>query len=392
MDRVHAENALKANTLTFLHNEIEKRRSSQVRISASSRRLSYAITLASFALILFSGVLSFNLYYTPYAYIDIDVNPSIELTVNRFDRVIGNHAYNSEGEDILKSASVKHKRYHEAVDLLIGAMIQYAPAQGQSLVSVTLQTDNAGTEQAMLSAIESAVRQHHSSASVDAFSVGGDVRETAYGMNLSPAKYLAIQDLIEADPTATVEGCREHTISELRRMTAEHHSDAGGGVGIGGDGSGHHGAGAESGSSSGAGIEGTSVTGTGGGAGGTSVGVTSEVHHDEHDDGGEVGGHYGLSSTGKGYGSSAGGTGEGNGGSTGGTGDISGHHGTGSSGFSGAISGGSGTSEGVSSSSGAGATPATHRDEHDGYSAATSRRRSHDAGHGGFPPQNGMNG
>ena len=46
----------------------------------------------------------------PVSYVSIDVNPSIELALNRFDRVVYAAAYNLEGEEILNGLSLKGKK------------------------------------------------------------------------------------------------------------------------------------------------------------------------------------------------------------------------------------------------------------------------------------------
>ncbi len=66
-------------------------------------------------------------YYTPYSYISVDINPSLELYVNRFDRVIEAHAFNEEASKLLEtSKKVNHMKAEEAV----GQLINQAADQG----------------------------------------------------------------------------------------------------------------------------------------------------------------------------------------------------------------------------------------------------------------------
>lgn len=66
-------------------------------------------------------------YYTPYSYISVDINPSLELYVNRFDRVIKTHAFNEEASKLLEtSKKVNHMKAEEAV----GQLINQAADQG----------------------------------------------------------------------------------------------------------------------------------------------------------------------------------------------------------------------------------------------------------------------
>src|SRR4051794_1234883 len=54
---------------------------------------SLSAVAASFLILamLSSGVYA---YYTPYSYVSVDINPSLEFSVNRFEKVIGVHAFN----------------------------------------------------------------------------------------------------------------------------------------------------------------------------------------------------------------------------------------------------------------------------------------------------------
>ena len=215
---IKAEDALKTNTFKFLQGAIQKRE--QAKPYARFRR--FAVALACLVFIILPGFFSYQLYFTPSAYVDVDVNPSLALTLNRFDRVIDAYAYNPDGEAVLEASNVRHKKYNDAIGILIDIMLQKGFAPEDSLISVTLQTNNGDKEPRMLSVIQSAVRNHHSTARIEAFTVGDQMRNAAYTLNLSPAKYLAIQELIEVDPTVTVDGCKHRSIIEIRQMTERH--------------------------------------------------------------------------------------------------------------------------------------------------------------------------
>lgn len=218
-DGIRAEDRLKSSTAEFLEKEMRRRSLKQNR--TAFRR--FSVAFASAAVLFFSGMFAYRLYFTPFTYIDVDVNPSIEVILNRFDRVIDTYAYNADGEVILGKADIRNKNYNEAICILFDVIAQDGYALDDSLISVTLQTERQEKESIMLSDIESTVRQHHGTARLECFTIGGHVRDAAHCLNLSPAKYLAIQDLLNVDPTATVDSCRNHTIGELKELT-EHHS------------------------------------------------------------------------------------------------------------------------------------------------------------------------
>lgn len=51
--------------------------------------------------------------------VTIDINPSIEFTVNRYDKIIDVKAYNESGEDFLKELNIKFCSTEEAISKII---------------------------------------------------------------------------------------------------------------------------------------------------------------------------------------------------------------------------------------------------------------------------------
>jgi hypothetical protein len=223
-ETIRAEDALKAGTMRFLQAEIQ--RASVAKKHPTSIRI--AFVSAACAVLLFFGVFSYNSYFTPTAFLDFDINPSIELSVNRFGRVIEAYAYNGEGEQILSEANLKYKTYQDATRLIVDVAVGGGYLRDEAMISVTLQTNNINKESQMLMSIESnmaaAVSEHHIAPQAEVFPVSEGVRSEAHGQNISPAKYLAILELQKVDPAATVDSCRDHSIGEIREFTREHHS------------------------------------------------------------------------------------------------------------------------------------------------------------------------
>lgn len=232
---IRAEEQLKQNTLKCIYKEADKRR-------GIYRRKTALAACASLFLVFFMGLLSYNLYFTESAYIDIDVNPSIELTVNRLDRVIGVYAYNEDGKEILRTLELKHKKYSEAVSAIISEMEQEGYLVNNGLVSATLRTDwNEGTRLTSLErTVTKSLKEHHNSSEHEIYTVDDDIKKQAEEENVSPAKYLAIAELQKIVPDATVEGCKDHSISDIREEIHNHESETDNQENQGGSEDSHH--------------------------------------------------------------------------------------------------------------------------------------------------------
>ena len=94
-DAVHAEESLKESTLAYLE---RRRKGGRARQGwwAGQR-----LAMAACVLLLALGVGGWWLYFIPTASISIEVNPWIELGVNRFDRVVSVEGRNDDGTALM---------------------------------------------------------------------------------------------------------------------------------------------------------------------------------------------------------------------------------------------------------------------------------------------------
>jgi len=63
-------------------------------------------------------------YVTPYSYIDLDINPSIELTVNIYDRIIEVEALNEDGDRLIQDRNFRHMKLDSGVMLLLNSAVE----------------------------------------------------------------------------------------------------------------------------------------------------------------------------------------------------------------------------------------------------------------------------
>ncbi|MBM7870167.1 hypothetical protein JOC70_001637 [Clostridium pascui] len=58
-------------------------------------------------------------YYTPVATLNLNINPSVQLKTNLFNKVIQSSALNSDGKVILDSINIKNKNFNDALCLIV---------------------------------------------------------------------------------------------------------------------------------------------------------------------------------------------------------------------------------------------------------------------------------
>ena len=218
---IHADEALLQKTTAYLKSEREKRDINNKRVF--SLRLIKIITAI---MVFVVGIFSYQTFYTDAAtYVSIDVNPSIELTLNRLDKVISATAYNTDGEALLNEISLSGKRYDDATSSLIDIMKQEGYLDTDVLVTLTVQSKDGDKEpilcDALLQLINDQINSTKSKADVEVFPVSQEIRETAHECHMSAAKYLAIQELLDVDEYATLEEYSQSTIQQIRRRTQQ---------------------------------------------------------------------------------------------------------------------------------------------------------------------------
>jgi len=181
------------------------------------RRSSFAI--AACLILVALGIGGFAVYVTETAYVEIEVNPSIVLGLNRFDIVVGAWANNADGQDVLGDISIIGRSYSESLSLIT-----------ESKVFLSFIDDYAFMD---ISVISSDERQsdelaQYSQLRLDSFPFGGrcnqvseDERKAARDANMGIARFEAAQELMALDSTVSIEDCRQMSMRELRqRITA----------------------------------------------------------------------------------------------------------------------------------------------------------------------------
>ncbi|MEE0705981.1 MAG: hypothetical protein UCH28_06305 [Adlercreutzia sp.] len=243
----------------------------------SPRRRRRWAPLAAAACLLVVGILAgvgWHLWQQPAAFVGVDVNPSLELTVNAFDRVVKATAINDDGAAVLDALSLEGRSYEEAFATLMDseAMAPYLAEDAFVDVNITTQDNALASE---LQAQSDAVLAGHPYQGA-CHHADEATREAAAAAGMGVGRYRAACELAELDDSVSVDDCAAMTMRELHDAidhlcedeTHNHGSDSGSGAG--------HGAGTGSGQGSGAG------NGAGNGQGvGAGHGKRHGQHHQE---------------------------------------------------------------------------------------------------------------
>lgn len=204
LNGVTAPEAVKERTKARLSSALEGRagRSSLPRLAAA---------LACLVLVL-ASLGGWQVWNAPVSYISIDVNPSIELALNRFDRVVGTTAYNDDGAQVLSGLSVRGLPYQEAINALFDDPAFRSYLDGGAKVVFTVVSDSEAE-------LRRGIQSGNMFLSCDSSYFRADTHclKEAHENGLSVGKYRLYEELSYYDSAITVEDCHQMTIGELQQ-------------------------------------------------------------------------------------------------------------------------------------------------------------------------------
>ena len=221
------------------------------------RVIGRALAAAACVLAVAAGVVGVRMQTTPAAYVGVDTNPSIELSVNAFGTVLEAQALNDDAQVVLQEVSLEGESFEDALAALLESEGIMAYAESDPYIEISVTTDDEDLAARLQGASEDCLRR--SGCEGSCHRADADAREEAHHAGMGVGKYRAAQELRELDGSVTLDDCADMTMRELHDRIdsctdgseSEHrghgaHSDAGQGAGKaagatnGGTGSGRH--------------------------------------------------------------------------------------------------------------------------------------------------------
>lgn len=208
--KLYAEPSVSETVISFPDRPSSKAEPSPGESALSRRVRRLAACAACFLLLLLGGS---YLYLTPTAFISIDINPSLEMGINRFDRVVSVKGYNPEGQALAGALNVRFRNYKDALEqLLEDPELAALQAEGQDL-SLTVAGYSGKQSSRILQHVEACTAGQEN---VHCQAGNSEHMEEAHSEGLSFGKYQAYLTLRELDPSITPEDVRHLSMAEIR--------------------------------------------------------------------------------------------------------------------------------------------------------------------------------
>ncbi len=198
----------------------------EIDLNEKKRTLPYRFVVravAAAAVFVFSVGIGYGAYsyYTPYSYIDVDINPSVEIVANRYDRILRVEAINDDGAKVLEDQSFKNKPVNFAVEEIIKQASEkgYMKEEVTNAVMLTVSSKDESKAQEVEKKVQEAAKDK-----IETSGVKSDVlvekvtierRDEARQMDISPGKLVLIERLQEVKPEAKVNEYKDTPVRDL---------------------------------------------------------------------------------------------------------------------------------------------------------------------------------
>lgn len=211
-DQIHAEDRLKDHTMEYLSRKFYRRR--YLRFSAL-----HGIAAAAACLVVLFLAGGSWLYFTPDAFISIDINPSLELGINRFDRVVSVEGWTEDGDNPADSLDIRYMDYTDAIEKLLSDQVIEDYLSQDGLMYLTVACEDTSRHDEIMKNVEACASEH-----TNIRCHSGDMEEMheAHSEGLSFGKYRAYLKLKELDPSFTADDIRDLSMREILDLIEEY--------------------------------------------------------------------------------------------------------------------------------------------------------------------------
>lgn len=194
-----------------------------------------ALSTAAAVFILATGLIMGYRYQSLHrvdSIVEIDVNPSIELKINRQEKILSANPLNEDANVILDGMDLKGVDLDIALNALIGSMLKNGyvnELRNSVLISVENEDEakSAALSQRLTDEVNKLLADSSIQGAVLSQTLTGteDLEQLAQTYGISPGKAAIIQLLVEQDPTLTFEDMAKLSINDLNLLLSAKNTD-----------------------------------------------------------------------------------------------------------------------------------------------------------------------
>jgi hypothetical protein len=193
----------------------------------TKRRLIPTLAGVALAFTVFAGAL--GLYNENFQTVYIDINPSIALKLNRFERVVGVEYLNNDAKNLLAGVKLVGCDASDALTTVITACDNAGYVNSSSEIYISAESNNDKDSEKILTKLkaraEASKGQESETYTVNTYKASKTEKENYKKEELSPAKYNIIREIIDGDDDYEIDDLKSKTMDELKRIKKDAKDD-----------------------------------------------------------------------------------------------------------------------------------------------------------------------
>ena len=193
----------------------------------TKRRLIPTLAGVALAFTVFAGAL--GLYNENFQTVYIDINPSVALKLNRFERVVGVEYLNNDAKNLLAGVKLVGCDASDALTTVITACDNAGYVNASSEIYISAESNNDKDSEKILTKLkaraEASKGQESETYTVNTYKAIKTEKENYKKEELSPAKYNIIREIIDEDDEFEIDDLKGKTMDELKRIKKDAKDD-----------------------------------------------------------------------------------------------------------------------------------------------------------------------
>ena len=217
-EELQPSKSLRKRVCTNKSNVVLQGEPSKTKISLFKR-----MTLIMTPLMLMLGlfITGITLANENYQSLYIDINPSVEIVLNRFDYIVKVNYLNMDAEEEYSTLTLKGKKLEQGVEEILTNLEEKGYLEkAEMLISVVSKKTDSGKQ--LLDKMETKandfVQEKGKEVKVDCNMHTKEEKEAAEEHKLSPSKYKLIEYILLLDETLVLDELKEKTVEELAEL------------------------------------------------------------------------------------------------------------------------------------------------------------------------------
>ena len=198
----------------------QKKEKSSFALFFTKKRFVSVLAGVALMFALFVGMI--GLYNENFQTVYIDINPSVALKLNRFERVIGVEYLNDDAKALLSNTKLVGCDAEKAVETVISACDSAGYVKSDSQIYLSASAKEEKQSEKLLIKLkdraENMREKKEETYAVNTYNVKKGEKKEFEKESLSPAKYNAIKEIIDEDDDFKIEDLKKKTMDELNKI------------------------------------------------------------------------------------------------------------------------------------------------------------------------------